>query len=106
MLELSAYQDIPHLLAPWSPICGRPRTLWSGAWARWNAATAHDLDRSEKPVRLQPQGRRRRKVGYPLKDPDTLDSAEPQPLEKLPYIVVIIDELADLMMVSAGRWRS
>src|SRR5947208_7580716 len=43
------------------------------------------------------------KSGNPLKDPDTLDSAEPQPLEKLPYIVVIIDELADLMMVSGKK---
>src|SRR5216117_2275080 len=43
------------------------------------------------------------KSGNPLKDPDTLDSAEPQPLEKLPYIVVIIDELADLMMVTGKK---
>src|SRR5216110_498775 len=43
------------------------------------------------------------KSGNPLKDPDTLDSAEPQALEKLPYIVVIIDELADLMMVSGRK---
>jgi S-DNA-T family DNA segregation ATPase FtsK/SpoIIIE len=43
------------------------------------------------------------KSGNTLKDPDTLDSAEPRPLEKLPYIVVIIDELADLMMVSGKK---
>src|SRR5206468_1277111 len=43
------------------------------------------------------------KSGNPLKHPDTLDSAEPQALEKLPYIVVIIDELADLMMVSGRK---
>src|SRR5947208_14356633 len=43
------------------------------------------------------------KSGKPLKNPDTLDSAEPQPLEKIPYIVLIIDELADLMMVSGKK---
>src|SRR2546427_785858 len=43
------------------------------------------------------------KSGNPLKGPDTLDSAEPQALEKLPYIVVIIDELADLIMVSGRK---
>jgi S-DNA-T family DNA segregation ATPase FtsK/SpoIIIE len=36
-------------------------------------------------------------------DPDTLDSGDPQPLEKLPCIVVVIDELADLMMVSGRK---
>ena len=43
------------------------------------------------------------KSGAPLMDPDTLDSGEPQPLEKLPCIVVIIDELADLIMVSGKK---
>jgi DNA segregation ATPase FtsK/SpoIIIE, S-DNA-T family len=43
------------------------------------------------------------KSGSPLMDPETLDSGEPQPLEKLPNIVVIIDELADLMMVSGKK---
>jgi S-DNA-T family DNA segregation ATPase FtsK/SpoIIIE len=39
------------------------------------------------------------KTGTPIEDPATLESGEPQPLTQLPYIVVVIDELADLMMV-------
>jgi S-DNA-T family DNA segregation ATPase FtsK/SpoIIIE len=39
------------------------------------------------------------KAGKPLEDPATIDSGAPQPLTQLPYIVVVIDELADLMMV-------
>jgi S-DNA-T family DNA segregation ATPase FtsK/SpoIIIE len=39
------------------------------------------------------------KAGKPLEDPATLESGAPQPLGELPYIVVVIDELADLMMV-------
>jgi DNA segregation ATPase FtsK/SpoIIIE, S-DNA-T family len=39
------------------------------------------------------------KAGKPLEDPATIDSGTPQPLSPLPYIVVVIDELADLMMV-------
>jgi S-DNA-T family DNA segregation ATPase FtsK/SpoIIIE len=39
------------------------------------------------------------KHGRALEDPLTLDSGEPQPLKALPYVVVVIDELADLMMV-------
>src|SRR5258705_9215808 len=34
-----------------------------------------------------------------LEDPLTLESGEPQPLKALPHVVVIIDELADLMLV-------
>src|SRR5256714_10135977 len=39
------------------------------------------------------------KHGRTLEDPLTLESGNPQPLQHLPYIVVVIDELADLMMV-------
>jgi hypothetical protein len=39
------------------------------------------------------------KVGSPLKNPFSITPDNPEPLDKLPYIVVIIDELADLMMV-------
>jgi S-DNA-T family DNA segregation ATPase FtsK/SpoIIIE len=39
------------------------------------------------------------KRGDRLDDPNTLETGEPQPLGRLPHIVVIIDELADLMMV-------
>src|SRR5216110_3536418 len=39
------------------------------------------------------------KQGRKLEDPFTLDSGEPQPLKALPHIVLVIDELADLMMV-------
>ncbi|MBM3348019.1 MAG: DNA translocase FtsK, partial [Betaproteobacteria bacterium] len=43
------------------------------------------------------------KSGAPLQDPATLESEEPEVLEKLPHIVVIIDELADLMMVTGKK---
>src|SRR6058998_4003391 len=41
--------------------------------------------------------------GRRLEDPLTLESGNPQPLQHLPYIVVIIDELADLMMVAGKK---
>ena len=43
------------------------------------------------------------KSGNPVQDPATLESGEPQPLEKLPHIVVVIDELADLIMVTGKK---
>jgi S-DNA-T family DNA segregation ATPase FtsK/SpoIIIE len=43
------------------------------------------------------------KAGSPIMNPDTLPTEQPQPMEKLPYIVVVIDELADLMMVAGKK---
>ncbi len=104
MLELSAYQNIPHLLAPvvtdmrqaanaltWciGEVERRYRLMtWIGV--RNLSGYNHKVADAEK-------------SGSPLTDPDTLDSDEPQPLEKLPCIVLIIDELADLMMVSGRK---
>ena len=100
MLELSVYQDIPHLLAPvvtdmkqatnalgWcvSEMDRRYKLMnWLGV--RNLSGFNHKIAEAEK------QGRK-------LEDPFTLDSGEPQPLKPLPHLVVVIDELADLMMV-------
>ncbi|TNY03383.1 FtsK/SpoIIIE domain-containing protein, partial [Escherichia coli] len=37
--------------------------------------------------------------GISIPTPFALNNDEPEPLERLPFIVVVIDELADLMMV-------
>jgi len=100
MLELSVYQDIPHLLTPvvtdmkqaanalsWcvSEMDRRYKVMsWLGV--RNLSGYNHKIAEAEK------QGRT-------LENPLTLDSGEPQPLKSLPTIVVVIDELADLMMV-------
>jgi S-DNA-T family DNA segregation ATPase FtsK/SpoIIIE len=100
MLELSVYQDIPHLLAPvvidmkqavnalnWCAAeMDRRYKLMSWLGVRNLSGFNHKIAEAEK------QGRK-------LEDPLTLDSGEPQPLIALPHIVVVIDELADLMMV-------
>jgi S-DNA-T family DNA segregation ATPase FtsK/SpoIIIE len=104
MLELSAYQDIPHLLAPvvtdmrqaasalsWCVgEMDRRYRLMSWIGVRNLSGYNHKIAEGEK-------------SGSPLMDPNTLESGDPQPLEKLPHIVVIIDELADLMMVSGKK---
>src|SRR5262249_37407155 len=43
------------------------------------------------------------KAGTPLTNPFTLTPETPEPLEELPLIVVVIDELADLMMVAGKK---
>jgi DNA segregation ATPase FtsK/SpoIIIE, S-DNA-T family len=104
MLELSMYQDIPHLLAPvvtdmkhaanalaWCVgEMERRYRLMSWVGVRNLSGYNHKIAESEK-------------SGVPLMDPSTLEGTEPVPLEKLPYIVVIIDELADLMMVAGKK---
>jgi S-DNA-T family DNA segregation ATPase FtsK/SpoIIIE len=100
MLELSMYQDIPHLLAPvvtdmkqaanaltWCVAeMERRYKLMSWVGVRNLSGFNHKIAEAEK-------------AGKPLEDPATLESGEPQPLAQMPYIVVVIDELADLMMV-------
>jgi len=100
MLELSVYADIPHLLAPvvidmkqavnaltWCVAeMDRRYKLMNWLGVRNLSGFNHKIAEAEK------QGRK-------LEDPLTLESGEPQPLKALPHIVVVIDELADLMMV-------
>jgi len=100
MLELSVYQDIPHLLAPvvtdmkqaanalnWCVAeMDRRYKLMSWVGVRNLSGYNHKVSEAEK-------------AGKPLQDPATLESDSPQPLKTLPHIVVVIDELADLMMV-------
>jgi len=100
MLELSVYQDIPQLLAPvvtdmkqaanalnWCVAeMERRYKLMSWLGVRNLSGFNHKVAEAEK-------------HGRTLEDPLTLDTGEPQPLKALPYVVVVIDELADLMMV-------
>ncbi len=104
MLELSMYQDIPHLLAPvvtdmkqaanalsWCVAeMERRYKLMSWVGVRNLSGFNHKVADADR-------------AGRPLEDPATLESGEPQPLTQMPYIVVVIDELADLMMVVGKR---
>ncbi|HTP62547.1 MAG TPA: DNA translocase FtsK 4TM domain-containing protein [Burkholderiales bacterium] len=104
MLELSVYQDIPHLLAPvvvdmkqaanalqWCVAeMDRRYKLMSWLGVRNLSGYNHKIADAEK------QGRT-------LEDPATIESGNPQPLQVLPLIVVVIDELADLMMVAGKK---
>ena len=102
MVELGVYADIPHLL---TPIISDPKKAanalgWTVAEMdlryRYLAALgARNLNQYNQlvsdPVQL-------RKVRAQLADADDEELAE---LEPLPYVVVVIDELADLMLASS-----
>ena len=108
MLELSVYEGIPHLLAP------VVTDMKEAANAlRWCVAEMERRYRLMAALGVRNIGGYNRKVqdaeskGVPIPDPtftppEVFESEEPPaapPLTTLPYVVVIVDELADMMMV-------
>ena len=104
MLELSAYQGIPHLLAP--VVTDMRQAANALSWCMGEVERRYRLMTWISVRNLSGYNHKvadAEKSGSPLKDPETLDLPEPRDLEKLPHIVVVIDELADLMMVSGKK---
>lgn len=105
MLELSVYEGIPHLL---SPVVTDMKEAASAL--RWCVAEMERRYRLMSTLKVRNLVSYNRKVqdaieqGEPIKDPtfraNKLGEGETWPiLEPLPIIVVVIDELADMMMV-------
>jgi S-DNA-T family DNA segregation ATPase FtsK/SpoIIIE len=104
MLELSMYEGIPHLLAPVVTDMKQAHAALS-----WCVA---EMDRRYK---LMSTLSVRNLAGYnakikegiekkqPHKHPFSLTPDSPEDLEPLPLLVVVIDELADLMMVAGKK---
>ena len=104
MLELSVYDGIPHLLAP--VVTDMKEAAQALNWC---------VAEMEKRYRLLAHVGVRNITGFndkvvaakknkvPLVNPFSTNPDDPEPLEKLPYIVVVIDELADLMMVEGKK---
>ena len=113
MLELSVYNDIPHLLCP--VVTEPKKAIYALKWAvremedRYRAMSRLGVRNIEGyNARLQ-EARKRAEIlsrqvhtGF---DPDSgkpIYETQPLDMTDLPYIVVIVDEMADLMMV-AGK---
>ncbi|MDI6749999.1 MAG: DNA translocase FtsK 4TM domain-containing protein [Rhodocyclaceae bacterium] len=103
MLELSVYEGIPHLLAP--VVTDMTKAANALHWCVGEMERRYKL-MSVVGVRnlagFNAKIKEAEKAGTFIADPLALPGdpeAGPPPLESLPYIVVIIDELADLMMV-------
>jgi len=100
MLEMSVYEGIPHLLAP--VVTDMRQAGHALNWA---------VNEMERRYKLMSKLGVRNLAGYNAKIADAAKREEhipnpfsitpdaPEPLEKLPTVVIIIDELADLMMV-------
>ena len=100
MLEMSVYEGIPHLLCP---VVTDMKHAANGL--NWCVAEM------ERRYKLMSKLGVRNLAGYNTKideakareesipNPFSLTPEEPEPLQRLPHIVIVIDELADLMMV-------
>ena len=92
MLELSMYNDIPHLLVP--VVTNPSKAAKALAWAVYEM---------ERRYRVMSETKVRNIAGFNKAAKANHDAGvEGEQAEHMPYIVVLIDELADLMMV-AGK---
>ena len=103
MLELSIYDGIPHLL---TPVVTDMKDASSAL--RWCVAEMERRYKLMSALGVRNIAGYNRKVkeaiddGEPIKDPlyDREKTIEPQgTLDTLPYVVIVVDELADMMMV-------
>ncbi len=100
-LEMGLYEGIPHLLTP----------VITDAKKATNALRNAVLEMERRLKLLAAQGVRNidqynRKVRQLMNEPRSLfddEEAEQDDLRPLPYILILIDELADLMMVERGN---
>ena len=104
MLEMSVYEKVPHLLCP--VVTDMKQAYNALNWA------VNEMDRRYKLMSkfgVRNLAGFNRKIveaeekGEKLTNPFSLTPDDPEPLYKAPVIVVIIDELADLMMVSGKK---
>lgn len=113
-IELSVYNGIPHLITP--VVTDMKKATNALFWAvremerRYELLAEHkvrNIDQFNKKVEKSAQEGKKaapKKTAAP-KEPPKNEAAPAEeiaaPLEKLPFIVIIIDELADLMMVAS-----
>lgn len=107
MLELNIYEGIPHLIAP--VVTDMKEAANALRWCVAEMERRYKLMAALGVRNISGYNRKvdeERSAGRPIADP-LFDSsqrllnpdAEPEDLDRLPYIVVVVDEFADLMMV-------
>ena len=100
MLEMSVYEGIPHLLAPVVTDMKQAANALT-----WCVAEMERRYKLMSKLGVRNLGGYNKKIaeaaerGDKLPNPFSLTPDAPEPLERLPHVVVVIDELADLMMV-------
>lgn len=100
MLEMSVYEGIPHLLCP----VVTDMKLAANA-LNWGVGEMERRYKLMSKMGVRNLGGYNKKIddakerGELIPNPFSLTPEQPEPLERLPFVVIVIDELADLMMV-------
>lgn len=102
MLELSVYEDIPHLLTP--VVTDMKEAANALRWCVAEMERRYPLMAAMGVRNITGYNKKVQEAidhGEPIINPtvDLMDGEPPETLTPLPFIVVIIDELADMMMV-------
>ncbi|MBK6470131.1 MAG: DNA translocase FtsK 4TM domain-containing protein [Betaproteobacteria bacterium] len=100
MLEMSVYEGIPHLLAP--VVTDMKQAANALNWCVGEMERRYKLMSKLGVRNLAGYNKKIHEAherGEKLPNPFSLTPDEPEPLDRLPHVVVVIDELADLMMV-------
>ena len=100
MLEMSVYEGIPHLLCP--VVTDMKQAANALTWCVGEMERRYKLMSKLGVRQLSGYNKKideAKERGEILGNPFSLTPEQPEPLERLPQIVVVIDELADLMMV-------
>ncbi len=104
MLELSVYENIPHLLAP--VVTDMKLAAHALNWCVGEMERRYRLMSATGVRNLAGFNQKVRDAyaaGKRIDHPFSLTPDAPEPLEPLPFIVVVIDELADLMMITGKK---
>jgi S-DNA-T family DNA segregation ATPase FtsK/SpoIIIE len=94
-VELGVYEDVPHLM---TPVVVDPKQAVNAL--RWAVKEMEERYKTLAAAGVRNIEQFNRNVAHMAQEKEASESAEP--LLPLPYIVVVIDELADLMMVARG----
>jgi S-DNA-T family DNA segregation ATPase FtsK/SpoIIIE len=100
MLEMSVYEGIPHLLCP--VVTDMKQAANALNWCVAEMERRYKLMSKLGVRQLSGYNKKideAKDRGESIANPFSLTPEQPEPLERLPQIVVVIDELADLMMV-------
>jgi DNA segregation ATPase FtsK/SpoIIIE, S-DNA-T family len=100
MLEMSVYEGIPHLLCP--VVTDMKQAANALNWGVGEMERRYKLMSKLGVRNLSGYNKKIAEAaerGEKLPNPFSLTPEQPEPLERLPFVVIVIDELADLMMV-------
>lgn len=98
-VEMAPYEDIPHLLTP--VIVEPEKTISALKWAVNEMERRYSLLAEEKVRDIISYNQRVKSKGKQIAVEDENGEVKEIDEGKMPYVVIVIDELADLMMVAA-----